>query len=141
VSSDTKRGPHDALRVRVIVADPDPEIAVELERVVGHRWQVIHASSDVGAIRELRRGGADALVVEYDVGRRGGPAVAEAARSFYPEPAVVMVAKRHSPARETTARAAGVLSYEPKPVPVGRLVQLVTAFISSRRRLAVVGAH
>ena len=125
-----------ARRIRVIVADEDAEIAFGLDDLVGAYWDIVHTATEAGTIRELRVGGADVLVVAYDLGGLPGPAIADAARSVYPEPAVVIVTDDHSPSREAEARRAGVLAYEPKPVDASRLLRILMGFVNARRRLA-----
>lgn len=122
----------------VLVVDDDPllrDLTVLLVEELGHRADAVGDGEQ--AVRAVRNGRYDLVLMDYDMPRRDGPSATREIRRMDGVCArlpIVMVSGRHDAASIAEAHAAGVDAYFTKPFRIDALRRLLDELSSGGLR-------
>ncbi len=113
---------------RYLIADDNRDFADNLAEILREEGdvEVVVAADGHDAVEQLRRGSFDALLTDMKMPRMGGARLVHEARALDPSlPAIVTTAYSKDVDLEL-ALANGILAVLPKPVPIPRLLEILS---------------
>lgn len=123
----------DERKIRVLVVDDNAEFCAQLKRLLDGVYQVMTAVSGKQALKIVRQGGIDAVLLDLDLGRgTDGLEVLEELHKVDPDLPVFMLTRDESPASVVQAMRRGAADYIPKIADLEILAERVRRALEAR---------